>query len=79
MGASIPSDKIDTNREEYEGTSNKLSDSKSQHVSGNAILVTQDGIVRKLPVPSNDPNDPLNYTKWEKLGIIISCCWFCKF
>lgn len=42
------------------------------------ILVDNDGQVQRLPVPSKDPNDPLNYTRWEKIGIIVSCCWFCK-
>ncbi|KAL3445032.1 major facilitator superfamily domain-containing protein [Aspergillus insuetus] len=40
------------------------------------VLVNADGEVQQLPVPSKDPNDPLNYTKWEKIGIIVSCCWF---
>ncbi|KAL4981887.1 major facilitator superfamily domain-containing protein [Aspergillus falconensis] len=40
------------------------------------VLVDGDGQVQRLPVPSKDPNDPLNYTKWEKVGIIVSCCWF---
>ncbi|KAL4903079.1 hypothetical protein BDW74DRAFT_56395 [Aspergillus multicolor] len=40
------------------------------------LLVDSDGQVQRLPVPSKDPNDPLNYTRWEKTGIIISCCWF---
>lgn len=43
---------------------------------GDALLVTHDGLVQKLPIPSTDPNDPLNYSKWEKLGIAVSCCWF---
>jgi hypothetical protein len=42
------------------------------------VLVDGDGQVQRLPVPSKDPNDPLNYTRWEKVGIIVSCCWFCK-
>jgi hypothetical protein len=52
---------------------------EGKHSVGNALLVTADGEVRKLPVPSNDPNDPLNFTKLEKLGISVACCWFCKF
>ena len=49
----------------------------TSHVAGDALLVTADGQVRKLPIPSNDPNDPLNFTKWEKLAIVVACCWFC--
>ncbi|KAL4931836.1 major facilitator superfamily domain-containing protein [Aspergillus undulatus] len=40
------------------------------------VLVDSDGRVQRLPVPSKDPNDPLNFTQWEKIGIIVSCCWF---
>ncbi|CAG8062471.1 unnamed protein product [Penicillium salamii] len=40
------------------------------------VLVDETGEVQRLPVPSNDPNDPLNFTTWEKFGIILSCCWF---
>ncbi|KAF9892629.1 hypothetical protein FE257_001031 [Aspergillus nanangensis] len=40
------------------------------------VLIDQDGEIQRLPVPSHDPNDPLNFTTWEKCGIIVSCCWF---
>ncbi|CAG8251155.1 unnamed protein product [Penicillium salamii] len=40
------------------------------------VLVDETGEVQRLPVPSDDPNDPLNFTTWEKFGIILSCCWF---
>lgn len=51
---------------------------ENPHSGGDALLVTADGKIRKLPVPSSDPNDPLNFRKWEKFGIILACCWFCK-
>ncbi|KAF2020390.1 MFS general substrate transporter [Aaosphaeria arxii CBS 175.79] len=46
------------------------------HIGGNALLVHEDGAVRKIPVPSSNPNDPLNFRGWEKIGIIFCCCWF---
>jgi len=49
------------------------------HVEGNALLIGADGTIRKLPVPSSDPNDPLNFSSWQKLGILVACCWFCKY
>jgi hypothetical protein len=49
------------------------------HVEGNAYLIGPDGTVRKLPVPSSDPNDPLNFSKWTKFGIVVACCWFCMY
>jgi hypothetical protein len=48
----------------------------NNHVKGNALLVRKDGEVRKIPIPSNNPNDPLNFRPWEKIGIIFCCCWF---
>lgn len=46
--------------------------------NGDVLLVDAAGEIQRLPVPSNDPNDPLNFTAWEKTGVIVSCCWFCK-
>lgn len=51
-------------------------DGHGDHVRGNAFLVHEDGQVRKIPVPSSDPNDPLNLRRWEKYGVIFCCCWF---
>lgn len=46
------------------------------HIEGNALLVSRDGEIRKIPVPSSDPNDPLNFRSWEKYGVVFCCCWF---
>lgn len=43
------------------------------------VLVDEAGRIQRLPVPSDDPNDPLNFALWEKTGIVVCCCWFCKF
>ncbi|KAL4892216.1 major facilitator superfamily domain-containing protein [Aspergillus ambiguus] len=40
------------------------------------VLINEKGEVQQLPIPSRDPNDPLNFSFWEKAGIIVSCCWF---
>lgn len=45
---------------------------------GDVQLISTNNHVRRIPVPTNDPNDPLNFNKWRKLGIVITCCWFCK-
>lgn len=42
------------------------------------VLVDETGRIQRLPVPSDDPNDPLNFAVWEKTAIIVCCCWFCK-
>jgi hypothetical protein len=55
-----------------------LEDVEVEETRTGEVLVDERGEIQRLPVPSSDPNDPLNYTKWEKLGVIFSCCWFCK-
>lgn len=42
------------------------------------VLVDEAGRIKRLPVPSDDPNDPLNFALWEKTGIVVCCCWFCE-
>ena len=56
----------------------KASKPVHEHIEGNALLVDSDGCVRRLPIASSDPNDPLNYKPWERAAIIVCCCWFCK-
>ena len=52
---------------------------KEQPSNGDLQLINTIGEVRRIPIPSSDPNDPLNYSKWRKLGILICCCWFSIF
>jgi len=54
-------------------------DTAKAHASGNVNLLDENGQVRRIPIPSADPNDPLNLNKWRKLGIMITCCWFSIF
>lgn len=56
----------------------KPSDNHTDHAEGNALLFDKEGAVRKVPVPSSNPNDPLNFRPWQKWGVIITCCWFCE-
>lgn len=50
-----------------------------KHVNGNAFLVNRStGEIRLIPVPTENPNDPLNYSLWQKSGLVVVCCWFCK-
>lgn len=61
---------------DLKGKGGGLSDDPNSYVTGDARLITANGEVQKLPIPSSDPNDPLNFSFWEKPGIIASCCWF---
>lgn len=67
--------KFDSRVEHFEDSKPDLQD-EHVHVDGNALLVNRDGEIRKIPVPSSDPNDPLNFRKWEKYGLVFCCCWF---
>lgn len=51
---------------------------QTQVASGEVLLVSEEQI-RFLPIPTSNPNDPLIFTKWRKLGITITCCWFSVF
>jgi hypothetical protein len=53
-----------------------VEDVEPQTVKTGDVLVDAAGDIQRLPVPSADPNDPLNFTLWEKTGVIVSCCWF---
>lgn len=53
-----------------------VEDVEPQTVETGEVLVDAAGDIQRLPVPSADPNDPLNFTPWEKTGVIVSCCWF---
>ncbi|KAJ0150494.1 Uncharacterized protein HZ326_7016 [Fusarium oxysporum f. sp. albedinis] len=54
----------------------KRSNAPPGHAEGNALLVDAHGNIRRLPVPSNNPNDPLNWKPWQKWAVIGTCCWF---
>jgi len=55
----------------------KVEASHNKHVAGDSLLVAN-GNVRQIPAPTNNPNDPLNFSRFVKFGIVLSCCWFCK-
>ncbi|TKY87859.1 hypothetical protein EX895_003440 [Sporisorium graminicola] len=58
----------------------KLPSSSSAEIVATAVqLVDEHGETQRWPIPSSSPRDPLNYNKWRKLGIVISCCWFSIF
>ena len=72
--AQVTDDKLNATVDEVE----KAARFADGHAVGSALLVGRDGHVRRIPVPSADPNDPLNFLPWQKYGVIVCCCWFCK-
>jgi hypothetical protein len=64
-----------TNEVEDVGKVNLAAD----YVEGNAVLVDGDtNELHLIPVPSSDPNDPLNWSNLRKAGVVVICCWFCQ-
>ena len=53
-------DKVDSVATHLEMTDAKHISGKN--IEGSALLVNKQGGVRKLPVPSDSPNDPLNWS-----------------
>ncbi|KAG5747967.1 hypothetical protein H9Q70_009351 [Fusarium xylarioides] len=44
--------------------------------SAGVLLYDDDGNVRNLPVPSCDPNDPLNFGIWRQRLILLAVCMY---
>lgn len=47
-----------------------------EHVEGTIKLFDDNGNVRKIPVPSDDPADPLTWSTWRRCMVLISLCVF---
>lgn len=60
------------------GCVDMVEDVPADECPGDDVLVSADGEIQLLPIPSKDPNDPLNFSFYAKFGIIVSCCWFCE-
>ena len=45
---------------------------ESFDLSGSVFLVTGEGKTLNLPIPSNSPNDPLNWSRWKTGGAIFA-------
>ncbi|KXJ92550.1 major facilitator superfamily domain-containing protein [Microdochium bolleyi] len=69
-------DHIDDNKSGQGGSEKPSASDSATHVAGDALLIDSQGRIRHLPIPSNDPNDPLNFKTWEKAATIFCCCWF---
>ncbi|KIW05425.1 uncharacterized protein PV09_03935 [Verruconis gallopava] len=78
MEAKVPSPTIDK-LEDCNSVTKHEDQNLNERTTGDVLLVTKTNHVRRIPVPTNDPNDPLNFNKWRKLGIVVTCCWFSIF
>ncbi|EUC27515.1 hypothetical protein COCCADRAFT_41778 [Bipolaris zeicola 26-R-13] len=62
---------------EFEG--GKDINNNIQQANGDIVLLSGSDEIRKIPVPTDDPNDPLNFSTLRKWGIVVTCCWFSIF
>ncbi|KAI0019603.1 major facilitator superfamily domain-containing protein [Xylariomycetidae sp. FL0641] len=46
---------------------------------GDVVLLDEGNQIRRIPIPTDDPDDPLNWPTWRKMGIVGTCCWFAIF
>jgi hypothetical protein len=75
-----PSKQGDLAVEHFESVDEKTANKQSNaEANGNINLLDDEGNVRRIPVPSSDPNDPLNMNKWRKFGVVVCCCWYSIF
>ncbi|KAI1342296.1 major facilitator superfamily domain-containing protein [Xylariaceae sp. FL0016] len=64
---------------EVETASTHIEKPALQHNEGDVKIVNEHNEIRQIPIPTDDPNDPLNWPKWRKMGIVGTCCWFAIF
>ncbi|CAK7207968.1 hypothetical protein SEUCBS139899_010802 [Sporothrix eucalyptigena] len=50
----------------------------SKHDNDVALLDANNNI-RKIPIPTSNPNDPLNWSMTKKVLVMVTCCWFSIF
>ncbi|KAI1845751.1 hypothetical protein JX266_008116 [Neoarthrinium moseri] len=72
-------EKVDTSQVETASALPEKSLGQQHQDKGDIVLVGDGHEVRKIPIPTDDPNDPLNWPKWRKMGIVGTCCWFAIF
>ncbi len=59
------------------GTSKKAIDTvEVERIEGTVRLFDSDGHIRKLPVPSKDPTDPLTWSTWKRCLVLLSLSIF---
>ncbi|KAG4431443.1 hypothetical protein IFR05_013075 [Cadophora sp. M221] len=47
-----------------------------EQVEGTVRLFHSNGQIRKIPIPSNDPRDPLTWPTWQRSVVLVSLCVF---
>lgn len=67
------------NNDLLEGKNEKLVFALSgevEEIEGTTRLFHSNGQIRKIPIPSNDPRDPLTWSTWRRGVVLISLCVF---
>lgn len=58
------------------GSTHAVPGTSSKHVDGDIQLLDSNNKVQNIPIPTDSPRDPLNWSKTRKFLVISSCCWF---
>jgi hypothetical protein len=74
--AVIPPISRETEAAPHTSDEKQLQISELEHVEGTVRLIDDAGRIRKIPVPSNDPTDPLTWSSWRRSLILASLCLF---
>ncbi|KAF4333519.1 mfs general substrate transporter [Fusarium beomiforme] len=64
------------NKAQPETTGKAMTIEDVQGQGSGVLLYEEDGQARKLPIPSSDPNDPLNFGIWRQRLIIAAVCMY---
>ena len=64
---------------EHEASVKEVQDLKQntlevEHVEGTVRLFDSNGHIRKIPIPSDDPADPLSWSGWKRCLVLLSLC-----
>jgi hypothetical protein len=65
-----------TQKETMASTEKVLGPQEAEQVEGTVRLFDSQGQVRKIPIPSNDPSDPLTWSLWKRSLVLLCICVF---
>jgi hypothetical protein len=62
--------------DEFPPSEKGISTTEVEQVEGTVRLFDSDGNVRKIPIPSGDPTDPLTWSARKRTLVLLSFCIF---
>lgn len=62
--------------EDFDASDKAIGATEVEQVEGTVRLFDRQGHVRKIPIPSDDPTDPLTWPAWKRCMVLFSLCMF---